>query len=265
MMGNSERRWNLGLASILVIVGLSIAAAAVQIYDKQLFSLLNSFHSPLTDIFWLSFTTLGDGLLICMILGCFLFINPRITVMGLAVFFLSSVAVNVVKAFFPCPRPLEIMQYVHVVGPLLRWGSFPSGHTAAGFSACFVLMGYAQGNAAKSLVLAVASLIGLSRIFVGAHFPTDVLWGMIFALITYNIVKMTLDKTIEKLVPDQPDFGHRVFRPLIYAQLAATLFGLLVYSVKFAEYAPAALAISIGTLVFMALKMHELAPFSRDN
>ncbi len=246
------------------IAVLAVIAIPVHIFDKQIFQLLNGFHSPLMDIFWLSFTTLGDGLLICMILGCFLTINPRITVLGLAVFLLSSLVVNLVKYVVPEPRPLEVMEIVHVTGPLLRWGSFPSGHTTAGFSASFVLMGYARGFAAKGLVLFVAVLIGLSRIFVGAHFPSDVLWGCIFALLTYWFVLLALGPRIDAFMPDRPAFGFWAYKYLFYLQFGVSLFGLFVYSYKFSEYAPAAIALSVGVIVFMFLKLWEIVPISKD-
>ena len=258
------KEWIYENKSVLAILILLFLAIPIHFFDKQLFLLMNGLHWPLTDIFWLSFTTLGDGLLICMILGCFLFINPRITLMGLAVFLASSIIVNLVKYAVPSARPLELMQVVHITGPVLRWGSFPSGHTAAGFSACLAIAGYAQGNLVKGLVLLVASLIGLSRIFVGAHFPSDVLWGCICAVVVFQVVKHTAGPRIEALISPFPDFGNTFFKCLFFAQCAMSLFGLLVYSIRFSEYPPAGVAISVGVIVFMCLKMHEIAPIIRN-
>ncbi len=252
--------WNYRNSSFWGIFGLLMLAIPVHVFDRQLFLMINGMHTSITDTFWLSFTTLGDGLLICMILGCFLLIDPRITALGVVVFALSSLSVNLIKFALPSPRPLEVLQVVHVVGPALRWGSFPSGHTAAGFAACLVLMGYARGFWVKGLILVVATLIGLSRIFVGAHFPSDVLWGSLCALIVFHIVKYTIQDRVEALMPRRPDFDHRLFRGLFFAQCGICLFGLLVYSIRFAEYPPAGMAISVGVVVFMCLKLNEIAP-----
>lgn len=192
-------------------------------------------------------------------------INPRITFLGLAIFILSSVLVNLVKYLTPSPRPLELMQFVHVTGPVLRWGSFPSGHTAAGFSASLALMSYANGYFTKGLILLVAVLIGLSRIFVGAHFPSDVLWGSICALATYCCVQTAILPRIETMVPDHPDFNHKLFKFIFFIQFGISLFGLLVYSSMFSEYPPAGMAISVGVIVFMVLKLLEIAPISRNS
>lgn len=56
--------------------------------------------------------------------------------------------------------------------------SFPSSHTAAAVAAA-VAVGAACGPAALGLALAWAALVGVSRVYVGAHYPLDVLLGAV--------------------------------------------------------------------------------------
>ena len=82
--------------------------------------------------------------------------------------------------------------------------SFPSGHAAA---SCIVLLTIAyiiDKNLDKTWSRAVATsavllilTIGISRIYLGFHFPTDVLAGWLVAIFVFLIVKRIADGTIE--------------------------------------------------------------------
>ncbi len=73
------------------------------------------------------------------------------------------------------PRPFESWQGLTSLVPAPDKFSFPSGHTMTAFAVWAVL---AQGLPVLGLPgLAVALLIGCSRVFLGMHYPTDVLVG----------------------------------------------------------------------------------------
>lgn len=53
--------------------------------------------------------------------------------------------------------------------------SFPSGHTAVAFAVAVALAG--QGQALGAVALGLAAAIGVSRVYLGAHYPLDVVVG----------------------------------------------------------------------------------------
>ncbi len=237
------------LAPLIILIVIFIP---VFIFDNSLFLLINGLHSPFTDPVWLALTTLGDGLLLGIILGAFLLVNPRVTVMGLLIMILSSVAVHIVKAAYPHLRPAEVFQSAHVVGPLLRFGSFPSGHAAASMSAGLAIAFFCRSRVVGALVVTIAVLIGLSRIFVGAHFPADVLGGMICALSVFLIFSLTAWPKLEAHVPDSPSLSRRQLRVALCLEVLTALFALFMYAPQFAELPSFAVLVALLVLIFVA-------------
>lgn len=99
-----------------------------------------------------------------------------ITVMGL-VWFISALLKSVVA--FPRPQ-----QYFQGIRTLLVYGdfdSFPSLHAAFSFALAYMV---SSRNARLGGVLfIIAVLVGISRVFVGVHFPIDIIVGAIIGIL----------------------------------------------------------------------------------
>ena len=101
---------------------------------------------------------------------------------------LSQVAVdNVIKPLVGRPRPFVADPAIHVVGAICRpTFSFPSGHAALSFSAAVVLAhALRRGRAAWYLL---AALIAFSRVYIGVHYPIDVVVGTLVGLAVGYVV-----------------------------------------------------------------------------
>ncbi len=244
--------------SVLWLFVLLMFSFLVSSHNTQLFKILNSLNSNLSDSFWLSMTTLGDGLLLGIILGMFVIVNPRITAFGLILILSSSVAVNAIKSFLPELRPAAALADVHVVGPILRSGGFPSGHAAAVMATALALAHFSSSRVLKTILLMFAVLVCLSRIFVGAHFPNDVIWGMIISLALYEALSEFIWPRIELYVPEIPLLDSHFFRALLALEVAMASFCLVVYSQVFAEFPPVAIAVSSGVLTFFVAAFIKL-------
>ncbi len=82
-------------------------------------------------------------------------------------------ATNRARPPFVYPRPRPLVAVPHS-------DSFPSGHTATSF-ACATVLSAAFPRAAPGFFL-LAAAIGFSRIYVGVHWPLDVLGGAILGV-----------------------------------------------------------------------------------
>jgi undecaprenyl-diphosphatase len=223
----------------------------VRIFDRELFSMMNGLHSPVTDHLWLGLTTLADGCIAAMILGAFLVVNPRVTALGLFLLIVSGVAANLMKAAIPTLRPASIMETVHVIGPLLRSGSFPSGHAAAATAVGLAVAFYAPSRATAAGVMGLAFLAAVSRVFVGAHFPGDVIGGISVSLALFQLSLILIIPRWERRIPARPVFSSRKFRLVYRVELLLTLFVLLIYARRYADSVPVALGVSAAVLILI--------------
>jgi undecaprenyl-diphosphatase len=72
--------------------------------------------------------------------------------------------------------------YEHQLGPPTSSWSFPSGHAATAFACATVLSAHATRW--RVPIFALATLIALSRLYNGMHYPTDVLAGALLGVLT---------------------------------------------------------------------------------
>jgi undecaprenyl-diphosphatase len=105
-----------------------------------------------------------------------------------------------IKQIFRRERPfitLEKVYYNKYNSPTDRY-SFPSGHTATAFSLAMTLtLRYPDKPAVIAVSYLYAAIVGYGRIYLGVHYPSDVLGGMIIgsgsAALVYSLRKEIID------------------------------------------------------------------------
>lgn len=165
--------WALQFLPLLLAVG-------VYFVNQPLFLALNGAGRYLPADTWAFLSYLGDGLTAFVLVLPFARRYPQLLwtaiIAGLIAIFLT----HGLKFVTNMPRPLIVLpeDTVNVVGISLRdHFSFPSGHSLTAFLYAGLLLPCLQSRWLRTLLLLMACLVALSRIMIGAHWPTDILVG----------------------------------------------------------------------------------------
>ncbi|MCY7381442.1 MAG: phosphatase PAP2 family protein [Microcoleus sp. CAN_BIN18] len=188
------------LISIIRLAGLAVAAFAMwgfatiaeevleketDAFDTSILLYLRSLHTPVRDRVMLGLTFLGEPNLLLMLsvsLGMVLWVRKHHSeATTIAVTGAGAIGLNLLlKQLFSRARPQLWERRVDV-----RFYSFPSGHAMISM-VIYGLLGYLLGERFPkqrwwiySLTVVLVAAIGFSRLYLGVHWPTDVIAGYI--------------------------------------------------------------------------------------
>ncbi len=171
------------LLLVFSLVTLSLLLSTGQRLDTWIFMLLNlrGYHPLWMDSVMWAFTQIGNGFAGILLSVLLYFIGSRRFAVELLLGILSLwLTVEIVKALVERSRPFLALQEARVVGWRERGKSFPSGHTAQAFLMSTLIANHLQVNVLFGiLIYGVAVTVAFTRIYVGAHYPRDVIGGAI--------------------------------------------------------------------------------------
>ena len=162
----------------------------------------NNFRTPVLDPVMVFITHLCNGAFIWIALIVLLLIMKKTRRMGIAC--TSALLLNVtianliIKNLVGRIRPYDMIEGLELIIERQWDSSFPSGHTASSFAVAFAFFLKAPKKyGIPALVL--AALIGFSRLYVGVHYPSDVLCGMIIGMLSAFIAVKVTDRVFARM------------------------------------------------------------------
>lgn len=183
--------------SIVVLVSLALGISVLWMQGKVgAFLFFNPVHNDALDLFFKAVTFFGDGIF-SIILGVALILfgmkdRGAQVLLGYA---LSGILAQLLKRIVHAPRPMALITdttYTHFLPgyTLNAWNSFPSGHTASAFCFTAILAWTSFSNSFKFWLAVIALLTGYSRIYLGQHFPDDVISGALLGLLSAYAIRV---------------------------------------------------------------------------
>lgn len=176
---------SVGLFALLAVL---VATGATQRFDLATAAAIQGWRYPASDRLLLTLTMMGDGWVMTratlLAVAVLLWQRQWRLALGFALAMLAiAAAVPAIKALFAVPRPLDLAY----AGRQLY--SFPSHHAAGAatfWGLTAMLLASARPQARRiGIALAAATMVlvtAFSRVQLGAHWPSDVLGGLLFGL-----------------------------------------------------------------------------------
>ena len=166
------------------LLALSLLWSAGQRMDAWAFLFFNlrGGHPPWLDLLMGGFTQIGNGIFIAALAVILFLAGDHLLAYGLDLGRFDAVVGGRVGESCWCAgsRPFIRLTQARIVGRRAIGRSFPSGHTSQAFFMATLLAGYFHAGVwAVCLLYTAALLVGITRMYVGAHYPRDVLAGAI--------------------------------------------------------------------------------------
>ncbi len=173
-------------------------------WEIAIIKLLQSGQNRFFDVFFELISMFADyiGIFLLFIFFYF-FANKKFSFYFVLITIINSSFNHVLKFIFDRPRPFEVdMDVINKLEALGR--SFPSGHTVCATTMVFFILLYTLQKCKRkwtkvlSIILCILFLVlvALSRMYLGQHFLTDILSGMLVSLILCTILLSIVKKQL---------------------------------------------------------------------
>jgi membrane-associated phospholipid phosphatase len=147
--------------------------------NEAWFYRLNGWSGATGPQLWAGITIFGDALVLLALALPILWYRPQWAWALLAAAIVTTAVTHTMKPWLALPRPVAVLgaEAITVIGPELRAKAMPSGHAAAALTLAGALVPAMKSRGARAAVLFLMTLVALSRVVVGAHWPMDVMAG----------------------------------------------------------------------------------------
>ncbi|NLO93183.1 MAG: phosphatase PAP2 family protein [Clostridiaceae bacterium] len=194
-----EQKLLVSLVLIFGAVTLSLVWEKGQQIDVWVFNLFNmrGRRPKWVDWMMLGITQLGSGVFALMLAAFFYFFIDNLLAYEVVLGSLTLwLIVEIMKLIIRRKRPFLHLKEIRIVGERARGHSFPSGHTSQAFFLATLLLQHFNAVFAGGIIIyIIALLVGITRIYIGVHYPRDVIggsvlgtaWGIVWAIINSYI------------------------------------------------------------------------------
>ncbi len=160
---------------------------------------LEQFRSPFWNRFWEAVTLIGEDTIFIFLIAFLYFLYDKKAAYRICFLMATSLLTNgILKNIIKLPRPFSAGK-ISCVRPETATGySFPSGHTQTVTTWSVLLADCFRKKTYFIFAIIVSALVGFSRLFLGAHYLSDVIFALFLGILIAVVGNRIYDKTQNK-------------------------------------------------------------------
>lgn len=204
--------------------------------EKDILLWINSHHSPFLDAFMFMISNPGAWAILVAVLLYFLFYKKPwqegvlvLIAIALCIVVCDQLSSNFAKPFFARPRPTHtegIKEQLHIVYQYVgkQYGFF-SGHASNFFAVATILALTIRKYSHSFIIFGLVALVTYSRMYLGVHYLSDILVGMLLGIATGYITN-ALRESLRRAISPQ---GYKTSPNVFEAGYTIWLYALLFF------------------------------------
>lgn len=185
-MKKKQRIIVIGLLSLFLVLTVLVHQGITLLIDNFLYERLMLFQSPSIDVLMKSITTLGNTIpVLCIACFVMIFLKKKERYLFGTNIIITVLSNQIIKRIIKRPRPDHLK--------LIKQGgySYPSGHAMIAIGLYGLLLYFVNKKIKdkkqrfffSSILIIIIIGIGISRVYVGVHYPSDVIAGYLLSSI----------------------------------------------------------------------------------
>ena len=168
-------------------------------FELDVLLFIQSMRTDLLNMLFQGVTMLGEEIIIVLLVAVLYFCIDKLFAQKLLYTLLTSIGINgIVKNLVKFPRPFSTGKITCVREGTATGYSFPSGHTQSFATTSTTIAKKVKKVWVAIIVGILIALVAFSRLYLGAHYPSDVVVGAVVGITIAIVGSILFDKIKNK-------------------------------------------------------------------